>query len=1044
MTTVAVPMSQRTSAVRSTRPLPHRPLHPSLGRSLLVALVIALAASLLGLAPLSAEPAGEVHIEVLSNRADIISGGDALVEVIVPDGADADSLTVDVDGVDVTAAFGSRAGGRYIGLVDGLREGDNRLTATLPDGSGAHITITNHPISGPVFSGPHIEPWTCAAGATDEDCNRETTYSYHYVSSNPLRSGFQSYDPENPPSDVATTTTDEGNEVPFIVRQEIGVIARDEYRVAVLYDPAEPWEPWAPQAGYNGKLVITHGASCDTHYQQASAPGVLNEDVLGAGFAVMSHALNNAGHNCNIVTQAESMIMTKEHVVETYGELRYTIGTGCSGGALAQYQTANAYPGLYQGISPACSYPDAWSSAMQYVDYELLRDYFESGDGVAAGFTPLQWAAVYGHPNPTNPITFTEVIPSSGNPSRSCPGVPSEDVYHPEDNPDGVRCSLQDYMRNIFGTFPDTGFARRPWDNIGVQYGLQALSDGLILPSQFVDLNASIGSYDYDYRHVTERGDGDPFALDALYRSGANNTASNLDEVAIIDLRGPDPGAFHDVYRTYALRERLIREHGHADNQILWRGSVALFGDVTFSNEAIFALDRWLAAVEADDRDVPLAEKIVEGRPADVDHRCTSGAGQDAPAAYCDTVVEAYSTPRMEAGMPETDDVQKCALKPLDPADYPVDFTEEQWATLEATFPDGVCDYSQPDPHKTETVPWLTYANGPGGQPLGDPPASVPFGPDGPAQPDLVMRHAGANRIETAVAVSTLGRSQADTVVIARADDYADGLTGGPLATALDAPLLLSARDGLSPATAAAITRLGARDAILLGGVAALGEQVAADLESFGVTTRRIAGPNRYATAVAVATAMGGAEEVFLARGDGGTDGFADALSASGLAASEGRPILLTARDELPGETAHALEPDGAVIVVGGSAAVSESVFATVDERAGEVRRLAGATRYGTSAAVAGEALARGLAPAVVWVATGTDFPDALVAGAAAGRDRALLLLVDAVDLDRSPDTRDVVAANAPGISTVRIAGGTGVVSAEVEGQLRALLDGAR
>jgi hypothetical protein len=78
--------------------------------------------------------------------------------------------------------------------------------------------------------------------------------------------------PGHPPSDVATTTTDEGEEVPFVVREETGVIDRDQYRIAVLYQPGQPWELWAPQDGYNSKLVINHGASCDTGYAMATRP----------------------------------------------------------------------------------------------------------------------------------------------------------------------------------------------------------------------------------------------------------------------------------------------------------------------------------------------------------------------------------------------------------------------------------------------------------------------------------------------------------------------------------------------------------------------------------------------------------------------------------------------------------------------------------------------------------------------------------------------------------------------------------------------------
>ena len=350
---------------------------------LAVALAALLAAGLLAVAPGPSRAAGDLRLEVLSNRADLISGGDALVAVVLPDGATPEGLRVDEDGRDVSGALAARPDGRVVGLVTGLDLGANVLSARLPDGRGARITVTNHPVGGPVFSGPHIQPWACADGAADADCNRPPTYEFQYM---PQSGGaLRPYDPENPPPDVAETTTDQGNTVPFIVRQETGVIARDEYRIAVLYDPSKPWEPWAPQAGFNHKLVITHGASCDTAYEQGAAPDVLDTTALGRGFAVMSHALDNAGHNCNIVTQAESLVMTKEYLVERYGELRYTIGSGCSGGSLTQYQVANAYPGVYQGITPQCSFPDAWSSAMQYIDYVLLRDYFENPSRWGAG-----------------------------------------------------------------------------------------------------------------------------------------------------------------------------------------------------------------------------------------------------------------------------------------------------------------------------------------------------------------------------------------------------------------------------------------------------------------------------------------------------------------------------------------------------------------------------------------------------------------------------------------------------------------------------------
>ena len=678
-----------------------------------------------------------VEILSLSGRADTVMGGDVLLEVVLPDDAEVADLDVVVDGRDVSDAFAARDAhdGRVIGLVDGLVLGENVITAELADGRGARLTVENHPQTGPVTSGPHIEPWYCDDGELG-DCSREPTYELLFV---PASGGdFQPYDESTPDEFVATTTTDEGLEVPFIVRVETGVIARDEYRIAVLFDPEQEWTATEPQPQWNNKTVITHGASCDTSYQMGSAPDVLLQDALGRGFAVISHALDNAGHNCNIATQAESLIMTKERLADQYGPIRYTIGSGCSGGSLTQQQVANAYPGIYQGISPQCSFADAWSTANQYVDYVLLRNYFEGGSATDPTFAAPDpefvtgMGAVYGHPNPANPITFTEVIPNSGEPTRSCPGVPEEDVYDEDTNPDGVRCTLQDYMVNVFGVDPTNGFARRPFDNTGIQYGLAGLQRGTLSFDAFASLNRDIGGFDIDLTPEPQRIAGDTDAIAQQYRSGANNVGNNMDEVAIIDLRGPDDGAFHDAYRTSVMEARLEREQGHTDNHVRWEGSVPLLGDVNYVDEAIVALDSWLAEIEADDRDVPLAQKVVDARTAaGVEDRCTNGAGVDAPQETCDAQVREYSSPRIEAGMPLTDDVTKCQLVAVRDFDYG-DFapTEEQLLELEEIFPDGVCDYSRAGVAATDTEVWMTYEDGPGqGRSLGVAPVSVPFGP---------------------------------------------------------------------------------------------------------------------------------------------------------------------------------------------------------------------------------------------------------------------------------------------------------------------------
>ena len=87
------------------------------------------------------------------------------------------------------------------------------------------------------------------------------------------------------------------------------------------------------------------------------------------------------------------------------------------------------------------------------------------------------------------------------------------------------------------------------------------------------------------------------------------------------------------------MRARLLRNFGTAANQVLWRGQVPLVGDPSFADDAVFAIDRWLARVDADGRRIPLAKKIIQDRPDSVAPRCTDGAGAELPEETCDLAV---------------------------------------------------------------------------------------------------------------------------------------------------------------------------------------------------------------------------------------------------------------------------------------------------------------------------------------------------------------------------------------------------------------------
>lgn len=675
-------------------------------------------------------------IRVLSNWPHLISGGDALVEVDIPTGVDAASVKVTAGNQDVSHAFALRPNGRFMGLVEGLAEGDTTIRASLPDGSTPSLTLTNHPIGGPIFSGPQIQPWPCLEGALDEQCNRPVRYEFQYM---PLTGfGLQPYDPANPPSDVAMTTTDQGHTVPFIIRIEHGTQNRGQYAIAVLFDPSQEWQPWAPQQGWNGKTVNHGGAGCGTHHGEGP---VSNEyldrglEALSLGFLSWETQLSHNTQNCNLVVQAESLMMAKERIVEAYGPIRYTIGMGGSGGSIKQQQAANAYPGIFDGIVPAQSFTDTWATgAGEVLDCRYLIDYFLNPLRWAPGVLWLenQQAAVMGHPTTSicqswiNVFSFDQVLnprpqTQNSNPLESFPdiqscNVPADQGYDPQTNPEGVRCGLADYMVNVLGRRAEDGFAKRPVDNIGVQYGLGTLLDGSISTAQFLDLNAKVGSRNVDYDPVPERAEADPGAIAIAYRGGLFNQGDNM-HLPILDLRGNDNVEIHHNWHSYEMRARLERSNGHADNHVIW--FTATPGPETLLDIAFAAMDEWLTAIESDTSSTPYAQKVVLNKPESMTDGCWDGVMLRLPSESCALLNPYFFEPRIVAGEPLASDIGKCALKQPEPSDYaPIEWSDEEWAQLQAIFPQGVCDYSQPDIDRVPTQTWLGYSAGPGGRPL--------------------------------------------------------------------------------------------------------------------------------------------------------------------------------------------------------------------------------------------------------------------------------------------------------------------------------------
>lgn len=303
------------------------------------------------------------------------------------------------------------------------------------------------------------------------------------------------------------------------------------------------------------------------------------------------------------------------------------------------------------------------------------------------------------------------------------------------------------------------------------------------------------------------------------------------------------------------------------------------------------------------------------------------------------------------------------------------------------------------------------------------PPPSPP--PPPPVAPTpKAERLGGEDRFETAVEVSQAGWSNANTILLARSDDYADALAGVSLAHREDAPILLTMTSSLPQVTKAEIQRLGAEKVIILGGKGAVSLAVEQSLKSMGLTVERIAGLNRFDTAAAIAAkvAPNGTGEVALANGYA----FADALSVAAYAARQGMPILLTTTDKLPAETEAAikgLEADS-VLVVGGTKVISSKSLAVIED----YQRIAGADRYATAIA-----LANHFNPSTdrIFVATGLKFPDSLTGAVLAAKEDCGLILVNG-------GVPTVVANYLDGknVLTFTVLGGTAVISEGLVNQL--------
>jgi putative cell wall-binding protein len=301
-----------------------------------------------------------------------------------------------------------------------------------------------------------------------------------------------------------------------------------------------------------------------------------------------------------------------------------------------------------------------------------------------------------------------------------------------------------------------------------------------------------------------------------------------------------------------------------------------------------------------------------------------------------------------------------------------------------------------------------------------------------------VSRLAGSNRYATSAAVSRASFAPGVSVAyVATGMNFPDALAAGAAAAERKAPVLLTAPTSLPAETATEHARLKHASIVVLGSSKAVSDGVLSALDSYTTgSVKRIAGADRYATAVKISASTFGAgvPVAYVATGAN----FPDALAGVPASGVKGGPVLLVAPDGIPADVQAELTRlrPGRIVILGSQAVVSSVIAnALAAFTSGSVTRLAGADRYATAAAISKGTFNTAK---TVYIATGLNFADALSGGPVGGIDAAPLLLVatDSVPASIADELQRL------GPSEVVVLGSNRVVSDGVASQVRAILGG--
>ncbi|NQY86314.1 MAG: hypothetical protein HRT51_00985 [Colwellia sp.] len=564
------------------------------------------------------------------------------------------------------------------------------------------------------------------------------------------------------PSDLDTYI--HNNSEKILLRVEQGTINRFIYTVVMPISMDEIGQRLA-KSKWNNRLIFQFNGGSGIGYRQGKqkAKRVITRQrqQLLDGYAVISSSGNKTSYTYNMLLAEDTARRVKKHFVSLYGEPLYTVGIGGSGGGLAQYLIAQNSTGILDGLIPLYSYPDMITQTTYALDCDLLNNYFifrtenktqwldwhkrQTVEGMNALNNFPQRA---GYLQPVNQI-MSGFVPSLPRGNSECIngyfGLSSfinnprqgflRDFFHP-DVVEQVKWSFWQDLVSVLGQ-DKQGFGLSTWDNVGVQYGLLALRDNTITVDEFVDLNSKIGSWKpqiemeaeniwlplgreiplwlslWGSQNITPiiegiavRHKGSINAMQAAYRAG--QVFIGKITLPVIDVRHylEDDLDMHHVSASFFSRLRIIEQHGHSDNHVIWISNKNY-------NPAVLAfkmMDEWLLTLMNNPQISTVAAK-----PKSLVDQCFSAKGEvlfqgegiwdgqwnNKSKGECQKVYPMYSTSRIQAGSTWSGDMFKCQLMSVNQAMKQglygaVDMLSYQ-EQLEQIFPDGVCDYNQID-----------------------------------------------------------------------------------------------------------------------------------------------------------------------------------------------------------------------------------------------------------------------------------------------------------------------------------------------------------